>query len=123
MIMLVVGYNNTLNYKLSESEQDCFQTQNNSLNIGDDTTILRFISTKQNVIASVGLIANLNVVVVFLNHKEFRKKIPNIFIINQVSKNVSGIKVYARFRTKLINRLMVKLPPAFSMSTGQWIFS
>ena len=93
--MLVVGCNNTLNHKLSESEQECFQKQNNSLNIDDDTTILQVISTTQNVIASVGLIANLSVVVVFLNHKEFRKKIPNIFIINQVSKNVSGIKVYA----------------------------
>ena len=35
--------------------------------------------------ASVGIIANLTVVVVFLNHKKFRRKIPNVFIINQVS--------------------------------------
>ena len=34
--------------------------------------------------ASVGIIANLTVVVAFLNHKKFRRKIPNIFIINQV---------------------------------------
>ena len=74
MTMIVVGCNNTLTHKLSESEQECFQKQNNSLNTDDDTTILQVISTTQNVIASVGLIANLNVVVVFLNHKEFRKK-------------------------------------------------
>ena len=36
-------------------------------------------------IASVGTIANLTVAVAFLNHRKLRKKIPNIFIINQVS--------------------------------------
>ena len=35
--------------------------------------------------ASVGIIANLTVVVAFLRHTKFRRKIPNIFIINQVS--------------------------------------
>ena len=35
-------------------------------------------------IASVGIIANLTVAVAFLNHQKLRKKIPNIFIINQV---------------------------------------
>ena len=39
----------------------------------------------QSTIASVGIVANLNVIVVFLNHKKLRRKIPNIFIINQVS--------------------------------------
>ena len=37
------------------------------------------------VIASLGIVSNLTVVIVFLNHKKFRGKIPNIFIINQVS--------------------------------------
>ena len=37
------------------------------------------------IIASVGIIGNFTVIVVFLNHKKFRKKIPNIFILNQVS--------------------------------------
>ena len=36
-------------------------------------------------IASVGIIANLTVAVAFLNHQKLRRKIPNIFIINQVS--------------------------------------
>ena len=36
-------------------------------------------------IASVGMIANLTVVVVFFCHQKLRRKIPNIFIINQVS--------------------------------------
>ena len=38
-------------------------------------------------IASVGIISNLVVVVVFLNHQKLRRKIPNMFIINQVSKS------------------------------------
>ena len=36
-------------------------------------------------IASLGIISNLTVVVVFLRNKKLRIKIPNIFIINQVS--------------------------------------
>ena len=39
----------------------------------------------QCIIASVGIVANLTVVIVFLNHKQLRRKIPNRFIINQVS--------------------------------------
>ena len=39
----------------------------------------------QLVIVSVGITANLTVIVVFLNHKELRRKIPNRFIVNQVS--------------------------------------
>ena len=36
-------------------------------------------------IASVGIIGNFTVIIVFLNDKKLRKKIPNIFIIHQVS--------------------------------------
>ena len=36
-------------------------------------------------IASLGIISNLTVVVIFLRSKKLRIKIPNIFIINQVS--------------------------------------
>ena len=41
------------------------------------------------ILSSVGIVGNLNVLIVFLSHKKYRKKIPNIFIINQVrySKN------------------------------------
>ena len=35
-------------------------------------------------IAPVGIIGNLTVIVVFLNHRKLRRKIPNRFIINQV---------------------------------------
>ena len=39
----------------------------------------------QSIIASVGIVANLTVVIVFSNHKKLRRKIPNRFIVNQVS--------------------------------------
>ena len=39
----------------------------------------------QVVIACLGVFTNLIVVVVFLNNKQMRRKIPNICIINQVS--------------------------------------
>ena len=35
-------------------------------------------------IVSIGITANLTVIVVFLNNKELRRKIPNRFIVNQV---------------------------------------
>ena len=35
-------------------------------------------------IATVGIVANLNVVVVLFRQKKLRQKIPNIFIINQI---------------------------------------
>ena len=38
-------------------------------------------------IASIGIISNFTVVFVFLNHKKLRGKIPNMFIINQVSQS------------------------------------
>ena len=37
------------------------------------------------IIASVGILGNFTVILAFLNHKKFRRKIPNIFISNQVS--------------------------------------
>ena len=40
----------------------------------------------QVVIACLGVFTNLIVVVVFLNNKQMRRKIPNICIINQVSE-------------------------------------
>ena len=50
----------------------------------------------QCIIASVGTIANLTVVVVFLNHKELRRKIPNRFIINQVSIFITKLACICR---------------------------
>ena len=36
------------------------------------------------IIATVGIVTNLTVVIVFLNHKKLKHKIPNICIIHQV---------------------------------------
>ena len=62
-------------------------TQNNASNDNAREEGIRII---QSSVASVGIIANLTVIVVFVNHKKLRRKIPNIFIINQVS----SISVY-----------------------------
>ena len=35
-------------------------------------------------IGCVGIVANFTVIIVFGNHKKFRQKIPNIFIVHQV---------------------------------------
>ena len=42
------------------------------------------VAISQCVISAVGIIANSTVIVVFVNDKRLRRKIPNIFIINQV---------------------------------------
>ena len=47
------------------------------------TTKEQSILIVQGSIASLGIVTNLTVIVVFLNHKKLRLKIPNIFIINQ----------------------------------------
>ena len=56
-------------------------TVENSQNSSKHFDIMKIL---QLVIASLGITTNLIVVVVFLNHKKLRRKIPNICIINQV---------------------------------------
>ena len=51
--------------------------------MSEDISIMKIVHS---IIGSVGIVANLTVVLVFLNHKKFRQKIPNIFIIHQVGK-------------------------------------
>ena len=52
----------------------------------NETFKVQSIRMIQSTIASLGIVTNLTVIVVFLNHKKLRRKIPNIFIINQVRK-------------------------------------
>ena len=54
-------------------------------NSNDKNSSAETILIIQSTTVSVGIVANLTVIVVFLNHKKLRRKIPNIFIINQVS--------------------------------------
>ena len=57
-----------------------------SNNSDDDNSKEQSILIIQSATASIGIMSNLTVIVVFLNHKRLRRKIPNIFIINQVRK-------------------------------------
>ena len=68
------------------AEEDGVTSPSNKLSNGTsrDQTILIIQSTT----ASIGIVANLTVIAVFLNHKKLRRKIPNIFIINQGKKNI-----------------------------------
>ena len=54
------------------------------INNEDDTRKFNAMKILQLVIASMGLITNNIVVIVFLNDRKMRRKIPNICIINQV---------------------------------------
>ena len=47
-----------------------------------DFDIMRILQIS---ISSVGMVANVTVVIAFINHKQLRGKIPNMYIINQVS--------------------------------------
>ena len=51
---------------------------------GSSSQIEDVVMIVSTVIASVGIVANFTVVIVFLNDKKLRRKIPNIFIIHQV---------------------------------------
>ena len=70
-------------------ENKTFTTEENnttytSNNVADVDSRALSILVITSTIASVGIVSNLTVIVVFLNHKKLRKKFPNIFIINQV---------------------------------------
>ena len=64
--------------------QVCNGIRNNSLTDDSESTS-EVIVILQSLIACVGTAANSTVVIVFLNNKKQRGKIPTIFIINQVS--------------------------------------
>ena len=54
------------------------------------------------VIACVGIITNLTVVIVFLNNKKFRSKIPIIYIINQVRLFTFQYNLYDQLQCSLV---------------------
>ena len=68
--------------KICEINTSVSEENNNLSTQNEEIDVMMLL---QCIIASVGIIANLTVVIVFLNHKELRRKIPNRFIINQVS--------------------------------------
>ena len=63
-------------------------TVTDSLDTDGTSTSIDVMLVLSSAIASVGIISNLTVVVVFVNDKKLRSKIPNIFIINQVSYSI-----------------------------------
>ena len=70
-------------------ENKLFPTEEGSLNFTtynsyNGNTRAQSILLIRSTTASIGIVANLTVIVVFLNHKKLKRKIPNIFIINQV---------------------------------------
>ena len=62
----------------------CINEKNSSSIVTGNVT-LPIIITINTIIGCVGIIGNLSVIIVFGKERKFRRKIPNIFIINQVS--------------------------------------
>ena len=60
------------------------ETLSNEKTTSDRFNIMQIL---QSIIASVGITANLTVIIVFLSHRKLRLKIPNRFIVNQVRKS------------------------------------
>ena len=85
----------------------------------DDAGKFNGLKILQLVIASMGIITNIIVVIVFLNDRKLRRKIPNICIINQVGVFIFYICLTSLTRAKwsfpLNFRTMRKLPDLYSV--------
>ena len=74
----------------SERELNILDNEANSTTTNVSSTVLEEDKTQQlvfifqTIISAVGIAANATVVVVFMKHKKLRRKITNIFLINQV---------------------------------------
>ena len=64
--------------KLEENDTFVIEEINRTTNSNNDNTKAQTILTVQSTTASIGIVANFTVIVVFLNHKKLRRKIPNI---------------------------------------------
>ena len=62
-----------------------FAINSTSSNSERNSASINVMQILQSVIACVGIVANFTVIVVFLNDRKLRRKIPNRFIVNQVS--------------------------------------
>ena len=74
-----------MNSVVADSNANNFSNVSGPFNLESDENAFDDMTILQSTIASVGVLVNLLVVVVFLNHKTLRCKIPNMLIINQVS--------------------------------------
>ena len=85
--VVVLVSDGILSHKISTTAQSEMFTSlpENDNDLSKQTEEFDVMMLIQCIIASVGIITNLTVVIVFVNHKELRRKIPNRFIINQIS--------------------------------------
>ena len=82
--------------------------------ISEDISIMTIVHS---IIGCVGIVANLTVVLVFLNHKKFRQKIPNIFIIHQVGE---CLIFYILYSTMIIfYKIYNKVPIIVTLAKGK----
>ena len=63
----------------------------------DNVDLMTIVSA---IIASVGVVANLTVVVAFARHKELRQKVPVIFVINQV-RDIPHLRICSQIKSKI----------------------
>ena len=74
-------------------------TDDNTLENHPESNSIDVMEIIQLSIAPVGIVGNLTVILVFLNNKKLRRKIPNRLIVNQVSIN--------RFKLFLFSKMCI----------------
>ena len=84
VLLLMIGMENSTT-QLTESTNNTFKAFDKK---EYDIDTMMITST---LIAVIGIVANLVIDIVFLNQKKMRRKIPNIFIINQVGYFIFSI--------------------------------
>ena len=103
--------NSSLFYNITTENVTVFGAETNS----QKTDTIMIISY---VIACVGITSNLTVVIAFMNHKQLRHKIPNMYIINQVSKsNFVETSFWWNFTSYNKNFKILNLPFQYEVNT------
>ena len=105
---------------MTDSNANNFSNVSRPLNL-EDKNAFDVMMILQSIIASVGVLVNLLVVVVFLINKTLTCKIPNIFIINQVGHlflftnkcNMSNIFQTVRMCTMSEKTRNLYFPPVY----------
>ena len=98
-------HDNNVTVNSSEAVMSADANVNETSKSVDVMMVIKFI------LSFIGIIGNLTVLIVFLNHRKFRKKIPNIYIINQVS--FVNIHFMYDFLTKLFSQIILSTKMIF----------
>ena len=85
---------------MDQENQNVTNFTNSTVN-GDDPEKINAMKIVILVKACVGIITNAVVVIVFLNDRKLRRKIPNICIINQVSTIYNSYTIYSVLPPKM----------------------